>query len=302
MLVIWGWKKYRRSQNQAQAPLQAVPQQYHQVPNYQQQQPLLSQQQPIKYQEQITPQITQSSFAPIEPIEDQTEGVPSSAIVPPSAPPIIITYSSSNNNNNNNDINEIKINKEKHQHRCNKQLTGTNRNYSPLAYLCNDCGFGNKKKIIVLSQIVIAGLELLKLKHICVIIVVSVIKKNNCVKCGKWLGGPKHIAYLCTDHGFGSKADNCISCNSWTATQQSTREVGYLCNKCNNKHDHCVECDSHVGSKQYVAYLCSNHSISLTRDRCVKCDTQVGLSKNAGYLCNNHGFGSKGEQCAKMVV
>jgi ribosomal protein L37E len=51
------------------------------------------------------------------------------------------------------------------------------------ARLCNNCGFGSKK--------------------------------DDCAKCGKWMGSTKIPARLCDDHGFGSKKDNCVKCGRW---------------------------------------------------------------------------------------
>ena len=51
------------------------------------------------------------------------------------------------------------------------------------AQLCNNCGFGNKK--------------------------------DNCVKCGKWVANNGIPAQLCNDCGFGNKKDNCAKCGKW---------------------------------------------------------------------------------------
>ena len=51
------------------------------------------------------------------------------------------------------------------------------------ARLCNSCGFGSKK--------------------------------DNCVRCGKWVGSFRQLAYLCGSCGFGSKKDNCAICGKW---------------------------------------------------------------------------------------
>ena len=51
------------------------------------------------------------------------------------------------------------------------------------ASLCGDCSFGSKK--------------------------------DNCVKCGKWVGSSKARAFVCGDCGFGSKKDNCVICSKW---------------------------------------------------------------------------------------
>ena len=53
------------------------------------------------------------------------------------------------------------------------------------AMLCGDCGFGSKK--------------------------------DNCAKCGKWIGSSKQIAYVGDCCGFGSKKENCVVCGKWAA-------------------------------------------------------------------------------------
>ena len=51
------------------------------------------------------------------------------------------------------------------------------------ALLCSRCGFGSKK--------------------------------DNCARCGKWVGSRRVPARLCSTHGFGSKKDNCVICGKW---------------------------------------------------------------------------------------
>ena len=51
------------------------------------------------------------------------------------------------------------------------------------AMLCSSCGFGSKK--------------------------------DNCVLCGKWIGGSGVPACICGNCGFGSKKDNCVKCGKW---------------------------------------------------------------------------------------
>ncbi len=77
------------------------------------------------------------------------------------------------------------------------------------AFLCNNCGFGNKK--------------------------------NDCVKCGKWIGGGGSPAHLCNSCGFGSKKNDCVKCGKWTG---SARIPAQLCNSCSfgNKKNNCVKC------------------------------------------------------------
>lgn len=77
------------------------------------------------------------------------------------------------------------------------------------AYLCNNCGFGNRK--------------------------------DNCCKCGKWCGSTKIPARLCNDCGFGNRKDNCCVCGKWCG---STKIPAYLCNNCGfgNRKDNCCKC------------------------------------------------------------
>src|ERR1700741_5329547 len=74
------------------------------------------------------------------------------------------------------------------------------------AQLCNDCGFGSKK--------------------------------DNCVKCNKWVASSGQQAYLCGDFGFGNKKDNCVKCNKWVG---SSGVKAQLCGDCSfgNKKDNC---------------------------------------------------------------
>lgn len=78
------------------------------------------------------------------------------------------------------------------------------------AMLCNDCGFGSRK--------------------------------DNCVKCGKWMGSTRIPARLCADHGFGSKKENCAHCGKWIG---SHRQLAYVGNCCGfgSKQENCVLCD-----------------------------------------------------------
>ncbi|HNN93056.1 MAG TPA: hypothetical protein PKI03_12340 [Pseudomonadota bacterium] len=77
------------------------------------------------------------------------------------------------------------------------------------ARLCNSCGFGSKK--------------------------------DNCVRCGKWVGSHRIPARLCSNHGFGSKKDNCVRCGKWVG---SFRQLAYLCGNCGfgSKKDNCAIC------------------------------------------------------------
>jgi ribosomal protein L37E len=83
------------------------------------------------------------------------------------------------------------------------------------AQLCNTCGFGNKK--------------------------------DNCVKCGKWVGNSGVPARLCGDCGFGNKKDNCAKCGKWVA---SNGVPAQYCNSCGfgNKKDNCVKCGKWVAN------------------------------------------------------
>ncbi len=77
------------------------------------------------------------------------------------------------------------------------------------ASLCGDCSFGSKK--------------------------------DNCTKCGKWMGSTKIPARLCGDHGFGSKKDNCARCGKWVG---SSKARAFVCGDCGfgSKKDNCVIC------------------------------------------------------------
>ncbi len=77
------------------------------------------------------------------------------------------------------------------------------------AKLCGSCGFGSKK--------------------------------DDCTKCGKWMGSTKIPARLCGTHGFGSKKDNCAKCGKWVG---SNNQIAYIGNCCGfgSKKDNCVIC------------------------------------------------------------
>ena len=77
------------------------------------------------------------------------------------------------------------------------------------AKLCNNCGFGSKK--------------------------------DNCAKCGKWMGNTKMPARLCGDHGFGSKGDNCVVCGKWVGSAKIPAMIGNCCGF-GSKKDNCVIC------------------------------------------------------------
>lgn len=88
---------------------------------------------------------------------------------------------------------------------------GTDRASEPKirAKLCNDCGFGSRKE--------------------------------NCVKCGKWVGSTDIKARLCNNCGFGSKKEYCVKCGKWVGT---TNIDAKLCNNCGfgSKQENCVKC------------------------------------------------------------
>ncbi len=77
------------------------------------------------------------------------------------------------------------------------------------AKLCNSCGFGNKK--------------------------------DNCARCGKWMGTTQIPAILCGDHGFGNKGDNCCVCGKWVGSATIRAHIGNCCGF-GNKKDNCVIC------------------------------------------------------------
>ena len=77
------------------------------------------------------------------------------------------------------------------------------------AMLCGDCGFGSKK--------------------------------DNCAKCGKWMGSTKIPARLCGDHGFGSKKENCCVCGKWIGSSRQRACIGNCCGFGSAK-ENCVIC------------------------------------------------------------
>ena len=89
-------------------------------------------------------------------------------------------------------------------------------------------------------------------------------------RCNKWVGSTEVYGKLCSDHGFGSKADNCAVCGKW------------------------------VGSAKIYAKLCSDHGVGSKKDDCVVCGKWVGSSNVPAKLCSDCGFGSKADNCARM--
>ena len=83
------------------------------------------------------------------------------------------------------------------------------------AMLCINCGFGNKK--------------------------------DNCVKCGRWIANNGVPARLCVNCGFGNKKDNCVKCGKWIGT---SGVPAMLCNNCafGNKKNDCVLCGRWLGN------------------------------------------------------
>ena len=77
------------------------------------------------------------------------------------------------------------------------------------AMLCGNCGFGSKK--------------------------------DNCARCGKWMGSTRIPARLCGDHGFGSKKENCVECGKWIGSSGTRAFIGDCCGF-GGKKDNCVIC------------------------------------------------------------
>lgn len=77
------------------------------------------------------------------------------------------------------------------------------------ALLCGDCSFGSKK--------------------------------DDCARCGKWIGSTRVPARLCSDHGFGSKKENCARCGKWVG---SNSRRAFVCGDCGfgSKKENCVIC------------------------------------------------------------
>lgn len=44
---------------------------------------------------------------------------------------------------------------------------------------------------------------------------VVVFSAYAATRCNKWVGSTEVYGKLCSDHGFGSKADNCAVCGKW---------------------------------------------------------------------------------------
>lgn len=81
------------------------------------------------------------------------------------------------------------------------------------AKLCNDCGFGSKKNNCVKCGRWVGTTDIkARLCNNCGF----GSKKNDCVKCGRWVGSANIDAKLCNDCGFGAKKENCVKCGKWT--------------------------------------------------------------------------------------
>ena len=82
-------------------------------------------------------------------------------------------------------------------------------------------------------------------------------------------------AQLCGDCGFGNKKDNCVKCNKWVASSGSQ---AFLCGDCGfgNKKDNCVKCNKCVGSSGVKAQLCGDCSFGNKKDNCSKCNKWMG--------------------------
>ena len=70
-------------------------------------------------------------------------------------------------------------------------------------------------------------------------------KKDNCCKCGKWMGNNKIPACLCNNCGSGSKKDNCCKCGKWMG---SNKIPVCFCNNCGfgSKKDSCCKCNKWI--------------------------------------------------------
>lgn len=63
------------------------------------------------------------------------------------------------------------------------------------------------------------------------------------------MGGQKSTAHICGNCSFGSKKDNCVKCDKWMANQRST---AHICGNCcfGSKKDNCVKCGKWMGWKK----------------------------------------------------
>jgi len=104
---------------------------------------------------------------------------------------------------------------------------------------------------------------------------------NNNEPCGKAFPADHRTicsrvkAQLCSDCGFGSKKDNCVKCNKWVASSGSQ---AFLCGDCGfgSKKDNCVKCNKWVGSSGVKAQLCGDCSFGSKKDNCSKCSKWMG--------------------------
>ena len=77
-------------------------------------------------------------------------------------------------------------------------------------------------------------------------------------------------AMLCGNCGFGSNKENCVKCGNWVGS-----EVIYalLCDNCGfgNNKENCAKCGEWIGSEKTRARLCGNCGFASNKEKCIKC-------------------------------
>ncbi|MFH2106813.1 MAG: hypothetical protein ABII22_06130 [Candidatus Micrarchaeota archaeon] len=71
---------------------------------------------------------------------------------------------------------------------------------------------------------------------------------------------------LCNDCGFGSGKDNCAKCGKWVGSLGSPAKI---CGNCNA--DECVKCHKFVGAVKHPASLCDDCGFGTKKDNCARC-------------------------------
>ncbi len=64
--------------------------------------------------------------------------------------------------------------------------------------------------------------------------------KENCARCGNYIGSSDVRARLCGDCGFGSGKDSCVKCGN----SLGSRIPAYLCSDCGfgSEKENCAKC------------------------------------------------------------
>lgn len=79
-------------------------------------------------------------------------------------------------------------------------------------------------------------------------------KKENCVKCGKWISSSPTPAILCGFCGHGSNKENCVKCGIWVGSGGHPASLCFNCAYVGNRKDTCVKCGKLTGTE----YLSQN--------------------------------------------